>query len=633
MSKQGMRRTFSTPKGYVNEQDSRVALLNSVYIGFVKDNTDEFMMGRLKVWIPEFSKNPDDSSQWFTVSYCSPFAGATPASEIKKGSTKYEDSQRSYGWWAVPPDIDNEVIVMFINGDPNKGIWIGCLYQQFMNQMVPGISAAPSFDEGVEGEEPPVAEYNKWGDEGAGNPLSPVRPRFEPLHEGLKNQGLYGDFQRGPTTASSRRSPVSDVYGFLSPGGSQFVFDDDENNQYVRIRTKSGAQILINDTTGFVYINSKNGNSWLEVSDDAIDVYTAKSFSVRAQEDINFHADGNMNFYSKRNMNFFSGGETTMQAGGGLQALVGRNLNITAAGSVNMSSTLDVAITGATGVSVYSPLNVAISGNATVSVSSTGVLSLSGTISKVNSGPGTTARIATPASAPELTEASDRELNVDSNYEEITTKTLVSRLVTHEPFDLHPVASKPPARQRLDLSTSSRTLVDGNAKVPNNQSTDYSSSDEDSNLDKAEIDENAGFVTPITGTITSLYGNRKAPTSGASRNHKGVDVGAPIGTPVIAMSDGIIKKAGWGTGYGRVIYISHDDGYETRYAHLDKINVKPGQKVKKGEIIAKSGNTGVGTGPHLHFEIRKGGVALDPAKMLPDIKKGHRMIAGKGIKN
>lgn len=625
MSNKGIRRTFRTPKGYVHEQGNRVALFNQTYLGFVKDNQDAFKMGRLRVWIPEFSKDPTDEDGWFTVNYCSPFAGATPARDIKKESKKLEDTQQSYGWWAVPPDLDNEVVVMFINGDPNRGVWIGCLYQQFMNHMVPGIASNNSYQEGVDGTNPPVAEYNKWGGD-VGNHDNPTRPRFEPLHEGLKNQGLYQDYQRGPTDASARRDPVPNVYGFKSPGGSQFVFDDDENNQYVRIRTKTGAQVLINDTTGFVYINSRNGNSWIEISDDGIDMYTAKSFSVRSQQDINFHADGNINMYAKKQINLYSGRSSSWQAGKNLDILVGDELKASSAGSLNLLSTNSIAVKSAGDFSLQAGgTNSQESGGAT-SLSSGGTMYLSSPSKQMNGGKGPKPKSAKEASGPEPQEASDRELNVQTNYGEINTRTIVSRLVTHEPFDLHPAGPTAPVRQRVDLSVSTRNQVDGNASVDTGNPDDIPA-----DAPEEIVTDDATFVCPTTGPVTSLFGPRKSPARGASTIHKGVDVGVPIGTPVIAMRDGTVTKAGWGTGYGNVIYIRHDDGYETRYAHLSKFNVSVGQKVKQGMVIAKSGNTGIGSGPHLHFEIRKNGNGINPSQKLPDIRKGARMIAGKGL--
>ena len=125
------------------------------------------------------------------------------------------------------------------------------------------------------------------------------------------------------------------------------------------------------------------------------------------------------------------------------------------------------------------------------------------------------------------------------------------------------------------------------------------------------------YIKPISGgRLSSNFGRRKAPTRGASTYHQGVDWSTPKGTAVVASSGGTVTKAGWGSGYGYVIYIKHPDGRETRYGHLSKILVSAGQSVKQGQKIALSGNTGRSTGPHLHFEIRINGTAVNPLKYL-----------------
>lgn len=125
------------------------------------------------------------------------------------------------------------------------------------------------------------------------------------------------------------------------------------------------------------------------------------------------------------------------------------------------------------------------------------------------------------------------------------------------------------------------------------------------------------YIKPLSGgRMSSGFGGRKAPTKGASTNHKGIDWATPIGTAVYASSGGVVTKAGWGSGYGNVVYIKHPDGKETRYGHLSKCLVSPGQTVKQGQKIALSGNTGRSTGPHLHFEIRINGVAVNPLKYM-----------------
>ncbi|MBQ7956067.1 MAG: M23 family metallopeptidase [Lachnospiraceae bacterium] len=125
------------------------------------------------------------------------------------------------------------------------------------------------------------------------------------------------------------------------------------------------------------------------------------------------------------------------------------------------------------------------------------------------------------------------------------------------------------------------------------------------------------YIKPINGgRVTSSFGKRKAPTAGASTYHKGVDWAIPTGTKVVASSGGTVTKAGWASSGGYVVYIKHPDGRETRYKHLSKVLVKVGQKVKQGETIARSGNTGVSTGPHLHFEMWINGTAVNPVKYV-----------------
>ncbi|MCI9315611.1 MAG: M23 family metallopeptidase [Lachnospiraceae bacterium] len=125
------------------------------------------------------------------------------------------------------------------------------------------------------------------------------------------------------------------------------------------------------------------------------------------------------------------------------------------------------------------------------------------------------------------------------------------------------------------------------------------------------------YIKPISGgRRSSGFGRRKAPTRGASSYHKGIDWATPVGTAVMASSTGTVAKAGWGSGYGYVVYINHADGRQTRYGHLSKVLVSPGQTVNQGQKIALSGNTGVSTGPHVHFEILINGSQVDPLKYL-----------------
>ncbi len=125
------------------------------------------------------------------------------------------------------------------------------------------------------------------------------------------------------------------------------------------------------------------------------------------------------------------------------------------------------------------------------------------------------------------------------------------------------------------------------------------------------------YIKPIAGgRLSSGFGRRNRPTKGASSYHKGIDWATPTGTAVNASCGGTVARAGWGSGYGYVVYINHPDGRQTRYGHLSKVLVSAGQTVTQGQKIALSGNTGVSTGPHLHFEILINGAQVNPFDYL-----------------
>jgi hypothetical protein len=123
-------------------------------------------------------------------------------------------------------------------------------------------------------------------------------------------------------------------------------------------------------------------------------------------------------------------------------------------------------------------------------------------------------------------------------------------------------------------------------------------------------------IQPISNkTLTHLhatFGERLHPLLGYVRDHKGLDFTADIGTPVYATGDGVVKIAYFSGSFGNVIFVDHNFGYETRYAHLSKFNVKRGQRIKRGDIIGFVGNTGLSGGPHLHYEVLYKGLQTNP---------------------
>jgi murein DD-endopeptidase MepM/ murein hydrolase activator NlpD len=124
------------------------------------------------------------------------------------------------------------------------------------------------------------------------------------------------------------------------------------------------------------------------------------------------------------------------------------------------------------------------------------------------------------------------------------------------------------------------------------------------------------FLWPTNGKISSRFGPRTSRTTGNSRMHNGLDLYAPLGTPVIAADSGQVIKAEYDGGYGYSILLYHGGGVATFYAHLSGFNVGPGQYVEKGQVIGYVGSTGYSTGNHLHFEVRIDGQPRNPSDYL-----------------
>jgi murein DD-endopeptidase MepM/ murein hydrolase activator NlpD len=116
--------------------------------------------------------------------------------------------------------------------------------------------------------------------------------------------------------------------------------------------------------------------------------------------------------------------------------------------------------------------------------------------------------------------------------------------------------------------------------------------------------------------MTSGYGSRIHPVLGGRRGHRGIDLGAPTGTPIRATADGTISRADWFSSYGLYVSIEHGGQIETRYGHMSRLNVAAGQQVRKGDVIGYVGSTGRSTGPHLHYEVRIAGQAVNPVPYM-----------------
>ena len=348
-------------------------------------------MGVLEVELLRPVGNDSTAGQLHQVKMMSPFWGSTSVSFVGESANDYNNTQKSYGMWFVPPDVGNTVMVIFIDGDPKRGYWIGCIPDENMNFMVPGLAATEQTVEG--GGRLPVAEYNKKL-----NPQIPdatkVKKPKHPLADVLTTQGLIKDDIRGITTSSARRELPSSVFGISTPGprdkasgaktgkvgkadsaiqtfvsrlgGTTFVMDDGDDkflrktdasvgppeytsveqgetggktniphNELVRIRTRTGHQILLHNSEDLIYIGNAKGTTWIELtSNGKIDIYANDSISVHTKNDLNFTAD--------RDINLTAGGDINMNATGNANITATKNTNINSAHHYETAGKIDM---------------------------------------------------------------------------------------------------------------------------------------------------------------------------------------------------------------------------------------------------------------------------------------------------
>ncbi len=434
-----LTRTTSTPASFSGERIGRASLLDKIYIGFVKDTKDIDRLGRLKVHIPEIGGDPADENEWYTVSYASPFAGATSVYANTNGDT-FADSQRSYGMWFVPPDIDNEVMCCFINGDPGRGYWFACLYQERMNHMVPGIPGNDS----KTGE--PVGEYNKGKTEV--DPKKPNRPKYSPLADQLAKQGLDKDDLRGTSSSGARRDePINSVYGLLTPGGSQIVFDDNPANKFIRLRTQLGAQVLISDSTGCIYINSRDGKNWIELSNNGqIDIYAHTDISIRTESSLNIRADLDVNIEAGRNIymkaradddipDAKNGGLIIMNSNTAIHQYSNGSIYSTAKGDQNRTAGGDIYdyCNGSGNYKANKSLAVQADDD-DVEIKAGGEIHATGTNIHLNSVVGDDATAGDDAFVRQDTQIQDRRMESETTFKTLMRNTIVYNLPHHEPF-------------------------------------------------------------------------------------------------------------------------------------------------------------------------------------------------------
>ena len=178
--------------------------------------------------------------------------------------------------------------------------------------------------------------------------------------------------------------------------------------------------------------------------------------------------------------------------------------------------------------------------------------------------------------------------------------------------------TEPQANIRSDVKTMVRQMHRSLDRLLAEAGTEELSQQELANFleDTKSIVASTPTDWPLKGKISSYFGYRKSPFGGSSEFHRGLDICAPHGTPIVCPADGIVVETEWNSGYGLILSINHGYGVVTRYAHLSEAFVKPGQRVTRGQKIAAVGSSGRVTGPHLHYEAIVNGVPVNPMRYL-----------------
>jgi hypothetical protein len=340
-------------------------------------------MGTLEVELLRPVGGSGAEGQLHQVAYMSPFYGSTSSKYLGADPDDYNNTQKSYGMWMMPPDVGVTVVVIFIDGDPKRGYWIGCIPDENMNFMVPGIASTQRVTEDVEFDKKdrygrvPVAEYNKItpGNNTPSDPTQNLKPRH-PLAKILEDQGLLFDDARGITSSSARREAPSMVFGISTPGpldkqdgaktgplgkieheipnapvsrlgGTTFVMDDGDDKFLRKTPASDGppeySSVENGETDGDVTllhnelfrIRTRTGHQILfHNTEDLIYITNARGTSW-----IELTSDGKIDIYAKDSISIRTQNDLNLYADRDINMEAGRNINMKATDAAGLGDT------------------------------------------------------------------------------------------------------------------------------------------------------------------------------------------------------------------------------------------------------------------------------------------------------
>jgi hypothetical protein len=499
------------------------------YLAKVVSQLDPSFMSSLEVTLlREQGNSVGDESQTYIVKYMTPFYGSTGYEFMGTNTGNddaYNDTQKSYGMWFCPPDIGVTVMVMFVDGNPADGYWIGCIPSRFANNMVPAIGASDVVDISSGDKSKyatsmplPVAEVNrKVNDLSNSMAMDKLKRPVHPIADRFLEQGLLEDDARGSTTSTVRRDIPNMVFGILTPGpldkrsnakksfvgrkespsqtpvavsrlgGTQFVMDDGDDryqrkkpaskggveyadilagesgdanipyNEYFRVRTRTGHQILMHNSEDLIYISNSRGTTWVELtSNGKIDIYAEDSISIHASADLNIRADRDINMEAGRNVNIkasadYSSDSATDSNGNDsgrvyieskfdTRIIIGQNGNITTTKSLSVYTKVDNNFTAVGATNLKSGKTNKFTSTGETHIKSSHHYETAGKID-MNGPAAVSATEAKPAVPLELSEniVTDGKLDWPSTKYIASTPlmSIMKRVPMHEPWPLH----------------------------------------------------------------------------------------------------------------------------------------------------------------------------------------------------
>ena len=471
---ENVQRSRGRPKNFKQDRGGVPAEFGP-FTGLVMSTVDPTRAGRLRVFIEAFADGgPDamqDESKWTTVSYMPSFFGSTPintATGINNEIGKYPGNANSYGMWFTPPDIGVTVVCVFLNGDRSQGYYIGVIPEDGLGSQVPaGAASSTRFDSDNKNQQAyfekatrlPVTEININNEAIYNDPrfYDQIKPVHSYVAQGLFQQGLIDDIERGTITSSSQRETPSSVFGISTPGlpifqggmkpndirkklndgsikpedarvigrvgGHSLVMDDgnlEGDNAMIRLRTTKGHQITMSDTGNFFYIIHANGQTWLEFGvEGTVDVFSTNSINLRTNGDINLHADRDINMYA------------------------GRNLKMKSKEAMEIESVTTLVMQVQTDLTLYSKTTVGVKSDGTLALDSKGGSWAGGQSLKLKSDVidlnGPAAPTITAPNPIVKTKVDDTRFSTSKGWQVdfANLESVCSRVTSHEPYPYH----------------------------------------------------------------------------------------------------------------------------------------------------------------------------------------------------